>query len=47
VGSVHGAKPNADGSFDCYYGPELPDGVAEENCVRTKPGMGFFVYLRL
>lgn len=47
VGSVHGAKANTDGSFDCYFGPELPDGVPGENWVQTNPGLGFFVYLRL
>ena len=47
VGSVHGAKANEDGSYDAYFGPELPDGVPEENWVQTKPGMGWFVYLRL
>lgn len=47
VGSVHGAKPNKDGSFDLYFGPELPADVSEENWVQTKPGKGWFVYLRL
>lgn len=47
VGSVHGAKANVDGSFDCYFGPELPGGVPEENWVQTTPHLGFFVYLRL
>jgi len=47
VGSVHGAVANADGSFDIYYGPERPDGVPEENWIQTKPGVGYFVYLRL
>jgi hypothetical protein len=47
VGSVHGAKPNKDGSYDAYFGPKLPDGVPEENWVQTKPGMGWFAYLRL
>ncbi|MBC2710435.1 MAG: DUF1254 domain-containing protein [Desulfosarcina sp.] len=47
VGSVHGAKPNKDGSFDVYFGPELPNGIAQENWVQTKPGIGWFVYLRL
>jgi len=47
IGSVHGAKPNEDGSFDAYFGPGLPDGAAEENWVQTKPGLGWFVYLRL
>jgi hypothetical protein len=47
VGSVHGAKPNEDGSYDVYFGPKLPDGVAEENWVQTRPKSGWFVYLRL
>ena len=47
VGSVHGAKPNDDGSFDVYFGPKLPDGVPGENWVQTNPGKGWFVYLRL
>ena len=47
VGSVHGAKANEDGSYDSYFGRELPAGVPEENWVQTKPGKGWFVYLRL
>lgn len=47
VGTVHGAIPNADGSVDTYYGPTCPEGVPEENWIQTKPGVGFFVYLRL
>lgn len=47
VGTVHGAKPSKDGSFDVYFGPKLPAGVAKENWVQTKPGKGWFVYLRL
>jgi hypothetical protein len=47
VGSVHGAKANEDGSFDLYFGPELPAGVPKENWVQTKEGLGWFVYLRL
>lgn len=47
VGSVHGTKANDDGSFDVYFGPKPPNGVARENWVQTKPGMGLFVYLRL
>lgn len=47
VGPIHGAKANEDGSYDAYFGPELPDGVPQENWVQTKPGMGWFVYLRL
>ena len=47
VGSVHGARPNKDGSFDLYFGPKLPENVEETNWVQTKPGEGWFVYLRL
>lgn len=47
VGSVHGAKPNEDGSYDVYFGPKLPQGVPEENWVQTRPNAGWFVYLRL
>ena len=47
VGTVHGVVPNADGSVDTYYGPQCPDGVPEANWIQTKPGVGYFVYLRL
>ena len=47
VGSVHGAKANEDGSYDAYFGPELPQGIPIDNWVQTKPGKGWFVYLRL
>ncbi len=47
VGSVHGAKTNKDGSFDLYFGPKLPKGVVKENWVQTRPGKGWFIYLRL
>jgi hypothetical protein len=47
VGTVHGTVANADGSVDTYFGPERPAGVPEENWIQTKPGVGFFVYLRL
>lgn len=47
VGSVHGAVANPDGAFDLYFGPTLPADVPEANWVQTKPGKGWFVYLRL
>ncbi len=47
AGTVHGAVPNEDGSVDLYYGPKNPHGIPEENWIQTKPGVGFFVYLRL
>ena len=36
-----------DGSYDVYFGPKKPNNVPVENWVQTKPGMGWFVYLRL
>jgi hypothetical protein len=47
VGSVHGAVPNQDGSFDLYFGPRQPADVPDANWVQTTPGKGWFVYLRL
>jgi len=47
VGSVHGAVPNEDGSFDLYFGPSQPADALEDNWVQTMPGKGWFVYLRL
>ena len=47
VGTVHGTVPNDDGSVDTYFGPERPDDVPEENWIQTKPGVGYFLYLRL
>ncbi len=38
---------NPDGSVDLYFGPKgAPDGM-DNNYVKTNPGEGFFVYLRL
>jgi len=36
---------NADGSTDIYLGPEAPG--AGKNWLRTVPGKGYFVILRL
>lgn len=36
-----------DTSVDLYFGPQLPDGVAEANWIRTNPGEGYVVMLRL
>lgn len=37
---------NEDGSVDLHFGPEVPGGRAK-NWVRTVPGHGWFVYIRL
>ena len=39
-------NPNADGSYDIYFGPEPPEGQ-EDNWIQTIPGKGFFVILRI
>ena len=37
---------NGDGSVDIHFGPEPPDGM-EQNWIKTIPGEGWFVMLRL
>ncbi|MHC5083952.1 MAG: DUF1214 domain-containing protein [Planctomycetota bacterium] len=37
---------NDDGSIDIYFGPEAPEGM-EKNWVKTIPGEGWFIYIRL
>jgi hypothetical protein len=37
---------NTDGSYDLYFGPNAPAGK-ERNWVRTVPGKGYFIILRL
>ncbi|MGF6771062.1 hypothetical protein P3T18_003541 [Paraburkholderia sp. GAS199] len=37
---------NADGTYDLYFGPSAPAGK-ERNWVRTVPGKGYFIILRL
>ncbi len=39
-------KPNEDGSYTIWFGPEVPDGY-EDNWVQTLPGKGYCVILRL
>jgi hypothetical protein len=39
-------KPNADGSYDVYFGPEPPTGK-EGNWVQTIPGKGWHMLFRL
>ena len=39
--------PNADGSHDLYFGPQQPAGKPETNWIKTNPGKGFMVALRL
>lgn len=46
VSSQQGAKLNADGSADIYFGPTAPKGK-ESNWIQTVPGKGWFAMLRL
>jgi len=47
IGSLDkGVKPNADGSYDIYFGPKAPEGN-EGNWVQTVPRKGWNVILRL
>jgi len=47
IGSLDkGVKPNPDGSYDIYFGPQAPAGK-EGNWVQTVPGKGWNVILRL
>lgn len=48
INSLDGrVNANGDGSFDLHFGPELPVGVAEANWIKTNPGEGFNIALRL
>jgi len=39
-------KPNEDGSFDIFFGPDAPAGK-ENQWVKTIPGKGWFTFLRI
>ncbi|MFC1601459.1 DUF1214 domain-containing protein [Candidatus Sumerlaeota bacterium] len=43
---VPAPESNDDGSIDVYFSNEKPEGVAEQNWVKTLPDQGFFVYMR-
>lgn len=45
VNSFMDLPANEDGSIDVYFGPTLPP-QGEKSWIKTKPGEGFFVYLR-
>jgi hypothetical protein len=45
LNSMDRPAANADGSTDIYFGPNSPG--AGKNWLRTNPGQGFFVILRL
>ena len=37
---------NADGSIDIFFSNDKPEGVSDQNWVKTLPDQGFFVYIR-
>lgn len=39
-------KPNNDGSFDLFFGPDVPPGE-DGNWIKTVPGKGWFILFRL
>ncbi|WP_236246013.1 DUF1254 domain-containing protein [Streptomyces sp. CC210A] len=41
------ATVDGDGTTTVHFGPDRPDGVPEGNWIRTTPGRGWFVVLRL
>jgi len=45
ISSMDQPAQNADGSFDLYFGPSAP--ATMKNWMRTIPGKGYFVLLRL
>ncbi|EON30635.1 hypothetical protein GTC6_21645 [Gordonia terrae C-6] len=47
INTMDKPTPNADGSHDIYFGPDTPPGADSTNWLRTVPGKGYFVILRL
>ena len=41
------AVAEADGATTVYFAPRRPDGIADGNWIKTVPGKGWFVILRL
>jgi hypothetical protein len=47
INSLGKVEQNADGSYDLYFGPQLPAGKPESNWIKTVPGQGYVLALRL
>jgi hypothetical protein len=47
INSMSNIEQNADGSYDLYFGPQLPAGKSEANWIKTIPGQGYVLSLRL
>ena len=39
-------ETNTDGSFDLYFGPDVPDGQQKSNWIETVPGRGYYPMFR-
>jgi hypothetical protein len=46
INSMSNVAQNPDGSYDLYFGPQLPAGKPESNWIKTVPGQSFTVALR-
>lgn len=46
VGSLREPKVNDDGSVDVYFGQKNPDGISDNNWIKTDPKKGFFAVFR-
>lgn len=47
INSMSKVEQNADGSYDLYVGPQLQGGKPASNWIKTNPGEGFMLSLRL
>lgn len=47
INSMTNLAQNEDGSYDLYFGPQLPGNAQQSNWIQTNPGQGFFASLRL
>jgi hypothetical protein len=47
INSLGKVEQNGDGSYDLYFGPELPPGKSASNWIKTNAGQGYIVALRL
>lgn len=47
INSMSTVDQNPDGSYDLYFGPQVPAGKSEANWIKTNPGEGYVLSLRL
>lgn len=46
VGSLRNPTINSDGTVDVFFGSKAPEGVSDNNWIKTSPEKGFFVVFR-